>query len=308
MNPSDFHFLRPLWLLAILPALLLALMIHRRSDATAPWRGIVADHLLPYLVHGAAEKRRPGPVLLLLAGWILASVIVAGPAWKRERSPFADDVAALAIVVKVSPSMETQDLAPDRMTRSVQKVHDLLARRGGAKASLVAYAGTAHVVMPATVDGGIIESFAEALEPGIMPEDGDAAAVALKLADETLAKAGGGSILWITDGIAPEQRGAIAAWRKTSRSAVHVLAPLPESPELDALRDAAPTADATVVPLAADDTDVAKLERASKFASPAPDVGGDRWQDGGYWMTPALALMLLPFFRKGWMPSLAART
>jgi Ca-activated chloride channel family protein len=36
--------------------------------------------------------------------------------------------------------------------------------------------------------------------------------------------------------------------------------------------------------------------------------GGDRWQDSGYWLTPLLLVLVLPFFRKGWMQSLAARS
>lgn len=305
---GDFHFLRPWWLLALLPCLLLAWGIRRRTDAALPWRGIVADHLVPYLVTKGKGQKTRGPVLLLLAGWITAVLVLAGPAWRREPPLFADDVAALAVVIKVSPSMETEDLAPSRMARSVQKVHDLLARRGGAKTALVAYAGSAHGVMPATSDAGIIDSFAASLEPGIMPEEGDAAAEALTMADSLLASAGGGSILWITDGIAPEQAAALESWRKSSHTPVRLLAPLPDSAELAALRSASQAVEAKLVMLSADDSDITELERAAKFAPPAPGDGSARWRDSGYGLTPLLALMLLPFFRRGWMPVIAARS
>ena len=306
---GDFHFLRPWWLLALIPSLLLAWAIYRRSEASTPWKGIVADHLLPYLVRGRTSERRIGPLLLLLCGWIVSVIILSGPSWKREPSPFADDFAAVAIVVKVTPSMETEDIAPNRLARSVQKVHDLLAARGAAKAGLVAYAGTSHVVIPATVDADVIESFASSLSPAIMPEEGDAAAEALQMADHLLTSAGGGSILWITDGIAPEQQGAMAKWRRSSRTPIRLLAPLPaNSPELAALDSAAASAEAKVIGLTSDDGDITELARASKFASPAPGDGDARWQDGGYWLTPLLALIILPFFRKGWMAPIAARS
>lgn len=305
---ADFHFLRPWWLLATLPALWMPWMIWRSSDVMASWRGVVADHLVAYLVKGGSARRRQGPVLLLLAGWVTAALILSGPVWKRERSPFADDAAALAIVVKVSPSMETEDIEPSRLIRSTQKIHDLLSRRGGAKSSLIAYSGSAHVVMPATADGGIVDTFAAALDPSVMPRDGDVSADALKLADASLAKAGGGSILWITDGIAPEQASDLLAWRKSSPTGLQILAPLPDSSELSSLRSATATMRGKVIPLVADDSDVSEIERASKFASSAGGEGADRWQDSGYWLTPALALMVLPFFRRGWMPALAARS
>lgn len=304
---TDFHFLRPWWWLVLVPVLLLVWGIHRRSGAGFPWHGIVEDRLVPYLVRGSGGKQRQAPMLLLLAAAITAIVVLAGPSWRREPSPFADDVAALAIVVKVAPSMETEDIAPNRLARSMQKVQDLLARRGGAKTALLAYSGTAHVVMPPTTDAGIINSFAAALEPAIMPEDGDAAAAALKLADKALADAGGGSILWITDAVSPDEVAAVSAWRSTTRTPVRILAPVSGEEELRALRSNAEADHADLIPLAADDSDVDQLARASRFGAMSGGGEDERWRDSGYGLVPLLALLLLPFFRKGWMPALAAR-
>src|SRR5215469_10502513 len=98
--------------------------------------------------------------------------------------------------------------------------------------------------MPATTDGGIINTFAQALDPKIMPSEGDAAAEALRLADHTLADAGSGSILWITDSIAPEQAQRLARWRAGSRTTVRLLPPLFKGAESDAVRAAARAAGA----------------------------------------------------------------
>jgi Ca-activated chloride channel family protein len=234
-------------------------------------------------------------------------IAISSPTWRRDPAPFADDTAALVIVVKVSPSMLTEDVQPSRLARSVQKIHDLLAQRRGAKTALVAYAGTAHVVMPATTDEGIINTFAQALDPKIMPGDGDVAANALQLADQILNDAGGGSILWITDGVATEQANALERWRKGSRVSVRLLPPVPPGGELDAVTKMARLADAGIILLTADRSDVTSLARAAKFAAAASGEVSDRWQESGYWLTPVLALLLLPFFRKGWMAQTAAR-
>jgi Ca-activated chloride channel family protein len=298
---GEFHFLRPLWLLAVVPVGLLWWWLRRAADATRSWRGIIAPHLLPHLLSGDERRSRFGPLELAGVGWLLATLAVAGPTWQREPAPFADDTAALAIVVKVTPSMMAEDVQPSRLARSVEKIHDLLGERRGAKASLVAYAGTAHVVVPATKDGGIIDAFAQALDPQIMPEGGDTAAGALRLADETLADAGAGSILWIADGVAPEQAGQLAAWRKSSHTPVRLFAPLLPGPELETVAAGARAADAALVSLAADDSDVHALARAAKFSKAAVRGSSDRWEESGYWLTLALALLSLPFFRRGWM-------
>ena len=117
---SEFHFLRPLWFLAFVPVMFIVWMIRRQQNASRPWQGIIAPHLLPHLLSGKTESSRFGPLQLLALGWAVAIVAIAGPTWKHEPAPFADDIAALAIVVKVSPTMMTGDVQPSRLGRSIQ--------------------------------------------------------------------------------------------------------------------------------------------------------------------------------------------
>lgn len=304
---ENFHFLRPWLLLLWIPGALLIWGIHRRQDAAQVWEGIVASHLLPFLLSGHTHRRRVSPPVFIGLGWFVGVLAIAGPTWRQEPAPFADDTAALAIVIRVSPSVKTEDVPPSRLARSVQKIHDLLAERRGAKTALIAYSGSAHVVMPATTDAGIVDTFAQALDPKIMPADGDVAAEALRLADQTLASSGAGSILWITDSLAPEQETALAAWRAKSPTPVRLLPPLLPGAELDALAQSARAARVTVVRLTADQSDVMTVARAAKFAAAATGALSERWQESGYWLTPVLVVLLLPFFRRGWMVPTAAR-
>ena len=133
------------------------------------------------------------------------------------------------------------------------------------------------------------------------------AAEAFRLADQTLAEEGIGSILWITDTIAPEQASALATWRNSSRTDVRLLAPLLPGPELDAVRTGARPAKANLVNLTADNSDVATLTRAAKFTTAPVGEKSDRWEESGYWLTPLLAIILLLFFRRGWMTPTASR-
>jgi len=314
---SQFHFLRPWWLLALAPALWLVWMIHRHQDAARPWRGVIADHLLPHLLAEGERQRRLRPVHLLLPVWLLATLALSGPTWQREPEPFADDEAALVIAVEVTPTMLAQDIQPSRLERAAQKIHDLLAQRPGTRTALVAYAGSAHLVMPLTRDAELVTRFAAALSPAIMPVQGDAAAEALALGEEQLRKSGlDGSVLLITDGIPAEQLPQLAAYRKRGGVPVQLLAlaadpgvPVPPdsppAPALDraALDKAADALDATLTVVSPDDRDVRWLARHTEtsLVAASPEQSGERWKDAGYWLVFAVAALMLVWFRPGWL-------
>jgi Ca-activated chloride channel family protein len=314
---SQFHFLRPWWLLALLPVLWLVWMIHRHQDAARPWRGVIADHLLPHLLARGRPQRRLQPVHLVLPIWWLSTLAVSGPTWQREPSLFADDEAALVIVVEVTPTMLAQDIQPSRLERAAQKIRDLLAERPGTRTALVAYAGSAHLVMPLTRDADLIARFATELSPTIMPMEGDAAPEALALADQQLRTSGlRGSILLITDGIPAEQLPQLATHRKSGGAPVQILtvaAPpgvpvppnSPPAPALDrgALDNAASALDATLTIVSPDDRDVRWLARHTEtgMVAAAAEQFGERWKDVGYWLVYGVAALALVWFRPGWL-------
>src|SRR5262249_26289963 len=120
--------------------------------------------------------------------------------WKRELPPFVEDKAPLMIALSLSSSMSKTDVAPSRLERAKQKIRDLLAARAGARTGLIAYAGTAHLVMPLTDDRTVIAPFLAALAPGLMPQDGENAAAAVGLATQSLTnETVAGSIILVAD-------------------------------------------------------------------------------------------------------------
>ncbi|MHC4943882.1 MAG: VWA domain-containing protein [Planctomycetota bacterium] len=300
-KPGDFHFLRPEWLWLLPLLALIAWWIFRKQDETRAWRGIIADHLLKHLLHAKTGQRRFRPLHLWSIVFLLCVISVSGPTWSREPSPFAEDRAALFIAVKVSPSMKAQDIQPSRFERARHKIKDLLALRQGALAGLIAYSGSAHLVMPLTRDSNIITSFAGDLEPKIMPREGDAAAEAVGLAAERLAEANlSGSILLIADGIAADQIEVLRAQRD-GRFPVHVLAVTVGEDE--GLKQAASLLGGTLTRVTPDERDVERIasncERS--LAAAVEPEGGERWKDFGYLLLPLIAFLCLVWFRPGWL-------
>jgi Ca-activated chloride channel family protein len=295
---AAFHFLRPLWLLAMLPAALLWWAHRRQADTTRRWRPAIDADLLRHFVVSGAARGWLQPADALLAGWIISAVAVAGPAWQREPSPFAADAPPVMIVLRVTPSMQARDLQPSRLERAEQNIADLLAVQPGQTAGLIAYAGTAHLVLPPTRDADVVTTMARALSPGVMPKQGDDLGAAIALAQSVLAQGGqGGSILLLADEAAP------LAAPPASEVPVTLLAMLPPGRELGAgLAAAARSLDATVRRVTADTSDVAAIGRGLAQAGRAPPEpgGAERWRDAGWYLVPLLACVVLLWFRRGW--------
>jgi len=81
MTLSDFHFLRPLWLLALIPLAILITLLHRHRLSRGNWTAACDRHLLPYLLLDKPVSRRRWPLALLAIGGLLAIVALAGPTW-----------------------------------------------------------------------------------------------------------------------------------------------------------------------------------------------------------------------------------
>lgn len=312
---AQLHFLRPAWLLLLIPAAFTAWAMWRGQHLARVWRGVVAPHLLPHLLvrHGE-QSRGLRPTWILALTWLLAVLALAGPAWQRQSSPFSQDQAALVIALKVTPEMLAEDVQPSRLARAVHKVRDLLATRPGAQSALVAYAGSAHLVMPLTSDASIIETFAADLDPDIMPVRGDAAAEAVVLGNRLLKRAGlAGSIVLMADSVDPSQLAGLEAARAAGGAEVHILAMAagpearppagsPPAPALDrdAMAAASRAAGGSLRLVSFDDADVRALSRdvATSLAR-APAQDGQRWRDDGYFLVPIIGLLLLFLFRRG---------
>jgi len=315
---ESFHFLRPWWLLAIVPGVALLWTLWHVSDTSRRWRGVISEHLLPHLLSQGERQERIRPLAVLSVVWGVTIVALAGPAWQREPSPFADESPAMVIVVEANETMAAQDIQPSRMERAAQKVSDLLARRKDARAGLIAYGGSAHLVMPLTRDSDVVVSMMNELSPGLMPVEGDAAGAAVRLADQQLKRSGqSGSILLVTDGVDASQQKEMAVARREGCAPVNVYAMAapatsaagyegPPAPPLDPdqVRSAARAGGGESIVVTPDAQDVDRIlalaERRFSTGTVSGDEGGQRWRDAGYLLLPLLLLLSLCWMRPGW--------
>ncbi|MCH9697261.1 MAG: VWA domain-containing protein [Gammaproteobacteria bacterium] len=202
MNIADFHFLRPLWLLAIIPfAIFIYLYVHRKLKHGV-WSDICDPQLLDWLLVDKPVRKQRNQTIWVSLGGLLAILSLAGPTWERVPAPMFRNQSALVIVLDLSTSMYATDIKPNRITRARFKITDILKHRVDGQTALITFAGDAFVVTPLTNDVDTIIHQLSVLEPNLMPAQGNDTRAAMELANELFIQAGvqKGQVLLITDG------------------------------------------------------------------------------------------------------------
>lgn len=198
----QFHFLRPAWLLLLLPMLFLLTALYRKAGSGTNWRRAIAAELVDYLLEPGQQQRRRW-IWLLATTWLLAVLAMAGPTWEKTPQPVLQKRDALVIVLDLSLSMYAEDIQPSRLERARYKILDILKQRREGLTGLVVYSGDAHVVSPLTDDTATIANLVPALAPAMMPSYGSDAAAGIEQAIQLLRNAGfeRGRILLMSDEI-----------------------------------------------------------------------------------------------------------
>ena len=296
---AAFHLLRPLWLMALVPVVLIWWQVRPRKAAGDTVADGIAPHLARALTVGFQDGRRIYPidgVALALGVLVLAT---AGPTWSRVTNPLLAQTAPLAVVLKVTPSMENTDVQPTRHKRASFKILDLIERRAGARTALFAYAGSAHRVTPLTEDPNIVKSYLSGLDPAIMPSEGDRADQALTLATAELARSETpGAILFVLDDLNPANLAAFNT-DAVNRPPVIFLVVAGQGVQLPLLDQ---VENASVVRISPDDADLDRIERrvlSAYRAALLDDINQD-WEDKGWLLAWPALLLFLPWFRRGW--------
>ena len=320
-----FHFLRPAWL-ACLPVIAVIWRLVRRRDALLAQQALaMPEHLRLALTMNRHNAGGPRPYDLVSLAFVFLVLAAAGPAWSKENGPWFAETAPLVIALNVSDRMRANDLLPTRLDRARFKILDLIAARTGARTALIAYAGSAHIVMPPTTDSEVLKPFLESLDPAIMPVPGAKAHTVLPLAKSLLGdNAAIGTVLFVTDEFdvndatafstftsKPDSPGLAAFVFGTQDGGLALLpdgqpvrgpggARLDTKVDMPRINLAASAANMPVVRAVAGPGDIRSLMRIIESNLLQADNADARWRDEAWWLLWPAALIVLFCFRKGW--------
>jgi len=324
---SDFHFLRPWWLLAILVLIFSLHLLKKYRLSQSGWQQLLPKHLANVLVDGQQQQKSLSLSLPFIIG-ILAITALAGPTWKKLPQPVYQIARGSVLIMDMSYSMYSTDISPNRLTRARFKAVDLLEQLNEGEIGLIAYAGDAFTISPLTDDINNIKLLLPSLTPELMPELGSNPYAALTLANDMLVNAGHakGDIYWFTDGIDNIDIQDITDWSRSNNHRLNILgvgsktgAPIKLTngelmkdnsgaiivPKLSisALRGSAKRGRGYYSTMTNDNSDIEQLlkkpldiEEQQKKESANT---GDQWQEVGPYLLLLLLPLLLPYFRRG---------
>lgn len=295
-----FHFLRPWWLALIPVAAILWWRIRTRATARRDPPAGLALHLATALTVGGEGRGR----VLAIDGVVVAiaflALATAGPTWSRVPNPLVAQTAPLAIALKVSETMLSGDVPPNRLERAKHKILDLIATRAGARTALIAYAGTAHRAVPLTEDPEVLKPFLEGLTPKVMPVKGGNATAALDLARQSLASEEvPGAILFVLDDL---DRADFPSFERHAAEDGPRVVFLSVGGAEAAIGDLSRVPGAAVVSVTPDGSDVAEIDRrlASAYRDALAQDERRQWEDRGWLLVWPAAFLALLWFRRGW--------
>ncbi len=230
---TQFNWRSPGWLLLIPVVVLAAIFWQYRvkpaRNVLARLRRYADMDVWSVIVRGAKIEDMPRTSRMLrdLAAWlglILMLLALAGPRWRHENETVFREGSDIAVVMDVSRSMRVRDVAPDRLAREKQKLHDFLLRLKGDRVALVAFAGRAFLMSPLTPDYGVVMRLARQLSPRMITDQGSNLVAGLRRAMDVLksARGHGHAVVLLTDGENVDQ----GALKRVAASLAHAHIPV----------------------------------------------------------------------------------
>ena len=323
---SEFHFLRPLWLLAIPLVWWMVFLLRKKWWQKGNWDREVEPHLLEFLATSHSQhKRKLLPWVMSLAGTLLL-LSLAGPVWLKKPQPLIKKSQARVLVLDLSFSMLAADVKPTRIDRVRFKLEDLLNNFSEGETALVGYAGEAFVISPLTHDANTISALLPGLHPNIMPVPGSRADLGVELASDLLSRSIGsqGHIILVTDGIEESEITAVKNASGANEFSILAVGTEAGSPialaaggflkdrngaivipklNLKPLRKLANQVNGELTVLSPDDRDVNQIIAAETsegiYTEDEKQRTTDKWNEEGPWLLLIVLPLTALLFRRG---------
>jgi Ca-activated chloride channel homolog len=211
-----------LWLLLVFPPGLIAFFWwswRRREELMAQF---IQARLLPGLISGVSSTRRKLRFGCLVMAVVCMILALARPQWGFTWQEVKQRGVDIVVAIDVSKSMLAKDIAPSRLARAKLAALDLMQQAKSDRLGLVAFAGSAFLQCPLTIDDAAFRQSVEALDVNSVSQGGTALADAIETALTAFKEGDNYKVLVLmTDG-EDHESGALEAAKKAAESGLRI--------------------------------------------------------------------------------------
>src|ERR1700744_367178 len=219
---AHIEFLWGLLLIPVFVLLFIAVSHWKKEAVTAFGTKDVVKQMMPDV-----SFSRPWLKFILFS--IAYGLLIIGTADPQIGSKLEEEKrksADIMILLDVSNSMLSQDLAPNRLESAKRAIAQLIDNLHGDRIGIVVFAGEAYVQLPVTTDYSAAKLFLSTINTNMVPTQGTAigAAIDLGMKSFDFKDGTGKAIIIITDGENHEDDAVAAAKNATDKDVtVHVI-------------------------------------------------------------------------------------
>lgn len=124
------------------------------------------------MIDSVSGARRAARIGLRLLAVTLLVVALARPQWGQKENEIIRRGRDIFIAVDTSLSMLAEDIPPNRIREAKRRIKQLTQILQGDRVGLIAFAGTAFVQCPLTLDYGGFQLALEGVDVGVIPQEG----------------------------------------------------------------------------------------------------------------------------------------
>ena len=184
------EFAAKIWLAAAAAALPLMVLLYYKSEKRK-WHKLesfVASKLLHELTASYSAWRCRTKIGLITCGTIFLILALARPQWGHDWEEARGRGIDILIALDTSRSMLAEDIKPNRLERAKFAILDLLESIEGDRVGLIAFAGSAFLQCPLTLDTDAFRQTLETIDTDIIKRAGSDLAAAIAEAEASFAK------------------------------------------------------------------------------------------------------------------------
>jgi Ca-activated chloride channel family protein len=154
------------------------------------------------LVRGVSLTRRRLKMLMVFVSVMLIVFSLSRPQYGAVEREMERRGVEVLIAVDCSLSMLARDMEPDRLTRALEQLRDLVLMLRGNNVGIIAFAGVPIVQCPLTSDYSMVLNLLEAVDVDTVPVQGTRLGLVIDKALETFQSPGKGRkvLVLLTDG------------------------------------------------------------------------------------------------------------